>query len=163
MRYHVLSVRIPQAVLTYCYDILKLGGIPTDNMPMSTAIVTALERLSSSLIQDGRLRICENDDDAEGRLAAYIKPTFWAGNQIERLNTNLIEQSPIQMQDGGDITMDRKSKVEILLERAINSTLEQEEKRLEQEIREDTLYNEREEPIETTISKDISEMDMIDE
>jgi len=144
MKYRVLSIRVPQPVLVYCYDILKLGSVPIDGMALSTAIVTALERISSSLITDGRLKMCETDRDSDERLTAYIKPSLWAGEPLTRLNTNLVENSPtIQLRDGeDDLPEDRKKRIEALIETAVGQTMERESKALEDKVRSNSLYNE---------------------
>ena len=146
MKYRVLSIRVPQPVLVYCYDILKLGSVPIDGMALSTAVVTALERISSSLITDGRLKMCETDRDSDERLTAYIKPSLWAGEPLTRLNTNLVENPPtIQLRDGEedeDLPEDRKKRIEALIETAVGQTMEREAKELEDKVRSNSLYNE---------------------
>jgi len=125
MKYRVLSIRMPVALLTYCYDILKLGGLTPEKMPLSTAVVTTVERISASLIAEGRIHICQDDTDAEQRLMQFIAPKAWAGEASfkDAVPASLETHGPIQQTDYPQTEEDRKAKINRLLEDAVAKTL----------------------------------------
>jgi len=136
MKTRTLSIRIPVSLLTYCYEILKLGGVQPIGMPLSTAVVSTVERISASLIAEGRLTICQDDTDAESRLMEFVTPKGWAGTATFRdaVPGSIETSGPIQITDAEPRPEDQKHRVTKLLEDAVSRTLADEGQKLSETV-----------------------------